>query len=69
MNSFSKQYVKLANTGCGIYSKIKYYSGNVYAVKGIKRLSCHTSIYLIEFLDHNRAWVTKQEVIVEPDTQ
>lgn len=48
-----------------IGSKIQHYSGKIGTIAGIKILNNYMSIYLIEFMDHNRIWVTKKEVICQ----
>ena len=31
-------------------------------IKGIKRYSKNATLYLIEFLNHNRIWITEKEI-------
>lgn len=31
-------------------------------IKGIKRCSKNSTLYLIEFLNHNRIWITEKEI-------
>lgn len=54
-SKFSKPYYEFNSRSGLCLNKIMY-------IKGAKRLKEGSSIYLIELLDHNRIWVTKQEL-------
>lgn len=46
---------------CKIDSEIQYYLNQKGSIKGIKKINNNLFLYLIEFFNHNRIWVIKQE--------
>lgn len=58
---FINQEVTITRFHCKINLEIQYYSNQKGIIKGIKKLKHNIFIYLIEFLNHNRIWVMKQE--------
>lgn len=56
------QEVIITKFNCKIDSDIQYYSQQMGIIKGIKKVKNHLSIYLIEFLNHNRIWVMAHEL-------
>lgn len=55
--------VQIKEFHCKIDLEIKYYSKQKGKIKGIKTLNNNQKIYLIEFLNYNRIWVTHRELI------
>lgn len=58
---FIKQHVTILKLDCKINSEMQSYLGKTGKIKGFKKLREQTIVYLIEFLDYNRVWVTEQE--------
>lgn len=46
-----------------IGAQIQHYSSKKGIIKGLKIINRCIIIYLIEFADHNRAWVTEKEIV------
>jgi len=61
INQLINQKVIIIKLNYKINSEIQYYSNQVGVIKGIKKINKNIFIYLIEFLNHNRIWVMKQE--------
>jgi hypothetical protein len=61
MRLFINKYCKIIGLQCKISSEMQYYSGQIGIIKGTKKLSDCTPIYLIEFLDYSRIWTTPKE--------
>lgn len=61
VNQSINKKVIVTKLNCKINSEIQYYSNQVGLIKGIKKIDKNIFIYLIEFLNHNRIWVMKQE--------
>lgn len=40
----------------------QYYSNKEGIIQGIKTTQYKTDIYLVEFLNHNRIWITQEEI-------
>lgn len=58
---FINQKVIIINFTCRTDSHIHYYVKQVGNIKGVKKLQNHITIYLIEFLNHNRIWIIPEE--------
>ena len=56
------QEVLIKKFNCKIDSDIHYYSQKRGTIKGIKKFNSHVTLYLIEFLNHNRIWVMAHEL-------
>jgi len=61
VNQLINKKVIVTKLNCKINSNIQYYSNQVGLIKGIKKIDKNIFIYLIEFLNHNRVWLLKQE--------
>lgn len=61
INELINKKVIITELNCKINSDIQYYSNQLGLIKGIKKINKSIFIYLIEFLNHNRIWVIKQE--------
>jgi len=61
INQLINKKVIITKLNCNINSNIQYYSNQVGLIKGIKKMNQNIYLYLIEFLNHNRIWVMKQE--------
>lgn len=59
---FINQKVLIMKFNCKIELDIHYYSLKIGVIKGIKKLRNNFTIYLIEFLNHNRIWVMAHEL-------
>lgn len=56
------QEVLITKFNCKTNLEIQYYSQQIGIIKGIKKLRNNFTIYLIEFLNHNRIWVVVNEL-------
>lgn len=56
------QKVLIIKLDCKISLEVQYYSLQIGIIKGIKQLKNNFTIYLIEFLNHNRIWVMGHEL-------
>jgi len=61
INQLINKKVIITKLNCKINSNIQYYSNQAGLIKGIKKMNQNIFLYLIEFLNHNRIWVMKQE--------
>jgi len=61
VNQLINKKVIVIKLKCKINSELQYYSNQVGLIKGIRKINSNIFIYLIEFLNHNRIWVMKQE--------
>lgn len=52
---------KIRKLYCKINSELQYYTYQIGIIKGIKQTKYKVLIYLVEFPNHNRIWVTQQE--------
>lgn len=65
----TKRDKKLQTAEYNIGSKVQHYSGKIGTIAGVKIINHYIAIYLIEFMDHNRAWVTKEKLVVKDNLQ
>lgn len=56
------QKIIVTNLSYKTASRILYYSYKIGKIKGIKKLQNHITLYLVEFLDHNRIWFIRYEL-------
>lgn len=61
INQLINKKIIVINLNYKISEEIQYYSNKRGVIKGIKKINENTCIYLIEFLNHNRIWLIKQE--------
>ena len=56
------QKVLVTKLDCKTDIEIQYYSSQIGIIKGLKTFKNNFTIYLIEFLNHNRIWVMAHEL-------
>ena len=56
------QKVLIIKLDCKMNLEIQYYSLQIGIIKGIKKIRNNFTIYLIEFLNHNRIWAMEHEL-------
>lgn len=56
------QKVVIIKLDCKMSLEVQYYSLQIGIIKGIKKLRNNFTIYLIEFLNHNRIWAMEHEL-------
>jgi len=61
-NSHINKIVTIKEFHCKIDSELKYYSNRTGKIKGVKVLQNNITIYLIEFINHNRIWARREEI-------
>lgn len=62
MKVYLNRQFKILKPYSVLSSSIEYCINKVSYIKGVKKIREEALIYLIELLDHNRIWVTKQEL-------
>lgn len=62
MQIYAKKHDSIIAIEEQIGLNIQHHSGKKGIIRGIKPISKHISIYLVEFADHNRSWFTTKEI-------